>query len=35
MIQIGLTGWGDHPDIYNPYSSTKRKVDRIIVHIFR
>ena len=26
MIQIGLTGWGDHPDIYHPYSTAKEKL---------
>lgn len=26
MIQIGLTGWGDHPDVYNPLSSSKDKL---------
>lgn len=26
MIQIGLTGWGDHPDIYHPSSSAKDKL---------
>lgn len=26
VIQIGLTGWGDHPDIYHPTSTTKDKL---------
>jgi len=26
MIQIGLTGWGDHPDVYNPHSSSRDKL---------
>lgn len=26
MIQIGLTGWGDHPDVYNSSSSKKEKL---------
>ncbi|MBE1556445.1 uncharacterized protein YecE (DUF72 family) [Filibacter limicola] len=26
MIQIGLTGWGDHPDVYHPSSSAKEKL---------
>ena len=26
MIQIGLTGWGDHPDIYHRTSTTKEKL---------
>lgn len=26
MIQIGLTGWGDHPDVYAPSSSAKDKL---------
>ena len=26
MIQIGLTGWGDHPDIYHPNSTAKDKL---------
>ena len=26
MIQIGLTGWGDHPDVYSPFSSAKEKL---------
>lgn len=26
MIQIGLTGWGDHPDIYHPTSTARDKL---------
>ncbi|WJY27770.1 MULTISPECIES: DUF72 domain-containing protein [Sporosarcina] len=26
MIEIGLTGWGDHPDVYAPTSSAKDKL---------
>ncbi len=26
MLKIGLTGWGDHPDIYSPSSSGKDKL---------
>ncbi|NYF26172.1 DUF72 domain-containing protein [Sporosarcina sp. JAI121] len=26
MIQIGLTGWGDHPDVYDSSSSKKEKL---------
>lgn len=26
MIQIGLTGWGDHPDIYHPSSTARDKL---------
>lgn len=26
MIEIGLTGWGDHPDVYAPSSSAKDKL---------
>ena len=26
MIQIGLTGWGDHPTVYNPSSTAKEKL---------
>lgn len=26
MIQIGLTGWGDHPTIYTPSSTAKEKL---------
>ena len=26
MIQIGLTGWGDHPDVYHPSSTAKDKL---------
>lgn len=26
MIQIGLTGWGDHPTIYSPSSTAKEKL---------
>lgn len=26
MIQIGLTGWGDHPDVYHPSSSVREKL---------
>ena len=26
MVQIGLTGWGDHPDIYHPSSKVKEKL---------
>lgn len=26
MIQIGLTGWGDHPDLYHPSSNAKEKL---------
>lgn len=26
MIQIGLTGWGDHPDIYQPSSKSNEKL---------
>lgn len=26
MIQIGLTGWGDHPEVYAPSSSPKDKL---------
>lgn len=26
MIQIGLTGWGDHPAIYHPSSTTRDKL---------
>ena len=29
MIQIGLTGWGDHPDVYASSSSAKDKLDRL------
>ncbi len=26
MIQIGLTVWGDHPDVYSPHSSSRDKL---------
>lgn len=26
MIEIGLTGWGDHPDVYAPTSTAKEKL---------
>lgn len=26
MIQIGLTGWGDHPDLYHPTSKVNEKL---------
>lgn len=26
MIQIGLTGWGDHPDVYSPTSKKNQKL---------
>lgn len=26
MIEIGLTGWGDHPDVYAPSSTAKEKL---------
>ena len=26
MIEIGLTGWGDHPDVYGPASTAKDKL---------
>lgn len=26
MIQIGLTGWGDHPEVYSPHSSSRDKL---------
>ena len=26
MIQIGLTGWGDHPDVYHQTSTEKDKL---------
>ena len=26
MIQIGLTGWGDHPDLYHPTSTARDKL---------
>lgn len=26
MIQIGLTGWGDHPDLYSPASKANEKL---------
>lgn len=26
MIEIGLTGWGDHPDVYGPFSTAKEKL---------
>ncbi|WP_318616855.1 DUF72 domain-containing protein [Sporosarcina sp. YIM B06819] len=26
MIQIGLTGWGDHPTVYDPSSTAKEKL---------
>lgn len=26
MIQIGLTGWGDHPDVYSPTSKKNEKL---------
>lgn len=26
MIEIGLTGWGDHPDVYGPSSTAKDKL---------
>lgn len=26
MIQIGLTGWGDHPDLYHPSSKANEKL---------
>ncbi|MCG3088577.1 DUF72 domain-containing protein [Sporosarcina cyprini] len=26
MIQVGLTGWGDHPDVYSPTSNAKEKL---------
>lgn len=26
MIQLGLTGWGDHPDLYHPRSTGKEKL---------
>lgn len=32
MIQIGLTGWGDHPDIYHPSSTTKDKLVDYTAH---
>ena len=26
MIQVGLTGWGDHPDVYSPTSKKNEKL---------
>lgn len=26
MIYAGLTGWGDHPDVYSPHSKQKEKL---------
>ena len=26
MIKIGLTGWGDHPDVYSEVTSAKDKL---------
>lgn len=26
MIHVGLTGWGDHPDVYSPTSNKKEKL---------
>lgn len=32
MIHIGLTGWGDHPDVYHPSSSPKEKLQDYSAH---
>ncbi len=32
MIQIGLTGWGDHPDVYQPTSTVKEKLSDYSAH---
>lgn len=32
VIQIGLTGWGDHPDVYHPSSSVKEKLQDYSAH---
>lgn len=32
MIHIGLTGWGDHPDIYSPTSTAKYKLKDYTAH---
>lgn len=26
MIHIGLTGWGDHPDVYRPETKSHEKL---------
>lgn len=32
MIHIGLTGWGDHPDVYQSTSSAKEKLKDYSIH---